>query len=110
MAKNLLWVLVVLMANFGGCFTGGVSNTTFSTRPDVVSIASILTFTSIIGKVSKIALEAAIEDVNSDPSILNGTKLEITIHDSNYSGFMGMMAGKSLSACFVFNVVFVYIR
>ncbi|KAK1410533.1 hypothetical protein QVD17_37070 [Tagetes erecta] len=92
MAKNFVWTLVVLMVNFGGCFTEGVDNTTVSTRPDVISIASILTFNSIIGKVSKIALEAAIEDVNSDPNILNGTKLKITIHDSNYSGFLGMMS------------------
>ncbi|KAI3794341.1 hypothetical protein L1987_36971 [Smallanthus sonchifolius] len=92
MAENLVWVLVVLVVNFSGCLTEGVNNTTLSTRPDVVSIASILTFDSIIGKVAKIALEAAIEDVNSDPTVLNGTKLKIALHDSNYSGFVSMMA------------------
>ncbi|KAI7734668.1 hypothetical protein M8C21_009086 [Ambrosia artemisiifolia] len=67
------------------------NNTTVSTRPDVVNIASILTFDSIIGKVAKIALQAAIEDVNADPTILKGTKLNITLHDANYSGFLSMM-------------------
>lgn len=91
MPNNLVWALLVLVVDFSGCFTEGLNNTTISTRPDVVNIASILTFDSIIGKVAKIALEAAIEDVNSDPTILNGTKLKITLHDSNYSGFLSMM-------------------
>lgn len=84
------------MVNFSGCFADqGINNTTVSSKPDVVNIASILTFDSIIGKVSKIALQAAIEDVNNDPTILNGTKLKITLHDSNYSGFLSMMEGKA---------------
>ncbi|KAJ0550089.1 putative periplasmic binding protein-like I [Helianthus annuus] len=92
MPMNLVWALVVLVVNFSGCFTEGMNNTSVSTRPDVVNVASILTFDSIIGKVAKIALQAAIEDVNSDPTILKGTKLKITFHDSNYSGFLSMMA------------------
>ncbi|GJU65999.1 hypothetical protein Tco_1252258 [Tanacetum coccineum] len=39
--------------------------------------------------------EAAIDDVNADPTILSGTKLKITFHDSNYSAFMSMMEGKT---------------
>ncbi|GKB70579.1 glutamate receptor 3.6-like protein [Tanacetum coccineum] len=62
-----------------------------SRRPDIANIAFILTFNSIIGKVAKIALHAAIDDVNVDPTILSGTKLKITFHDSNYSAFMSMM-------------------
>ncbi|KAI7738381.1 hypothetical protein M8C21_008444, partial [Ambrosia artemisiifolia] len=75
-----------------GCYTQGVNTTALSKRPDVISIASILTFDSIIGKVAKIALEAAIEDVNSHPTVLNGTKLKLTLHDSKYNGFLSMMA------------------
>ncbi|XP_076921691.1 glutamate receptor 3.6-like [Bidens hawaiensis] len=92
MANNLAWALAILVVNFSGCFTEGANNTTSSKRPDVVSIASILTFDSIIGKVAKIALEAAIEDVNSDPTVLSGTKMKIALHDSNYSAFQSMMA------------------
>ncbi|KAI3808345.1 hypothetical protein L1987_24294 [Smallanthus sonchifolius] len=92
MTKNLVWALVVLVVSLNGCFSEGINNNTHvSTRPDAVNIASILTFDSVIGKVAKIALQAAIEDVNSDPTILNGTKLKITLHDSNYSGFLSMM-------------------
>ncbi|KAI7753614.1 hypothetical protein M8C21_000675, partial [Ambrosia artemisiifolia] len=92
MPKKLVWALVVLVVNFNGCSTEGMNKTTNSTRPDVVNIASILTFDSIIGKVAKIALQAAIEDVNADPTILKGTKLNITLHDSKYNGFLSMMA------------------
>ncbi|XP_023767390.1 glutamate receptor 3.6 [Lactuca sativa] len=91
MPKNLVWALLLLMVDFNGCFTEGLNNTNVSTRPDVVNIASILTFNSIIGKVAKIALQAACEDVNSDPTILKGTKLQITLHDSNFSAFMNIM-------------------
>lgn len=70
-------------------------NASFPSRPEVVKIGSILTFDSTIGKIGKIALEAAVEDVNSDPTVLNGTKLELTIHDSNSSGFVGIMEGMS---------------
>ncbi|KAI3519087.1 hypothetical protein L1887_08102 [Cichorium endivia] len=91
MPKNLILALLVLVVDFGGCFTEGFNNTSGSTRPDVVNIASILTSDSIIGKVAKIALQAAIDDVNSDPTILSGTKLKLTLHDANYSGFLSIM-------------------
>ncbi|KAI3515041.1 hypothetical protein L1887_13790 [Cichorium endivia] len=92
--------LLVMLVFFNGCFIMSqttqtqepeLRNTSVSSRPDVVNIGSILTFDSIIGKVGKIALEAAIEDVNSDPTVLNGTKLKLIIHDSNFSGFLSIM-------------------
>ncbi|KAI3519088.1 hypothetical protein L1887_08103 [Cichorium endivia] len=91
MLKNLVWGLLLLVVYFSGRFTEAINNTNVSTRPDVVNIASILTFGSIIGKVAKIALQAAIDDVNSDPTILHGTKLKITLHDANFSAFMNIM-------------------
>ncbi|GFY87741.1 glutamate receptor 3.6 [Actinidia rufa] len=51
----------------------------------------MLSFHSEIGKVGKVALEAAVEDVNSDPAVLRGTKLRLTMKDINYSGFMAMV-------------------
>ncbi|XAR58071.1 hypothetical protein NMG60_11026440 [Bertholletia excelsa] len=86
---NLVWVLLFLMVSNSGYFSdGGVINT--SKRPDVLSIGSIFSFDSAIGKAAKIAMTAAVEDVNSNPSILGGTKLNLTMHDASFSGFLGM--------------------
>ncbi|CAK9156296.1 unnamed protein product [Ilex paraguariensis] len=86
---NLFWVLV-LMVLYNGYLSNGL-NRNASTRPDVVNIGSIFTFDSTIGKVAKVAVEAAIEDVNSTPAVLGGTKLKLTMLDSNFSGFMGIV-------------------
>nr|XP_043607944.1 glutamate receptor 3.6-like [Erigeron canadensis] len=82
---NTVCVFLVVMLIFHG------ARTQILARPDVVNIGSILTLDSIIGKVAKIALEAAVQHVNDDPTILNGTNLKLTIHDSNYSGFLGVL-------------------
>ena len=68
--------------------------TNISTRPSVVNIGAILAYKSIIGKVAKVAIEAAIEDVNSDPTVLAGTKIQLTMQDSNYNGFLGIVESK----------------
>ena len=71
--------------------------TNISTRPSVVNIGAILAYKSIIGKVA--IIEAAIEDVNSDPTALAGTKIQLTMQDSNYHGFLGIVESK----IFVYN-------
>uniref|UniRef100_A0A2N9HFE0 Glutamate receptor n=1 Tax=Fagus sylvatica TaxID=28930 RepID=A0A2N9HFE0_FAGSY len=63
----------------------------FSSRPASVNIGAIFTFNSTIGRVAKIAIEEAVKDVNSNSSILRGTKLDLTMQDSNCSGFFGMV-------------------
>ncbi|KAG5534473.1 hypothetical protein RHGRI_022564 [Rhododendron griersonianum] len=83
------WVLVFVFFN-NGYFLDGLS-TQNSKRPDVVKIGSIINFDSVIGKVAKVAMEAAIDDVNSDPVVLGGTKLKLTMLDANYSGFLGII-------------------
>lgn len=91
---NLIWVLVLILLVFSnGHFSNGVS-TNSSNRPAEVNIGSLFTFNSATGKVAKVAIEAAIEDVNSNPAILGGTKLNITMHDANFSGFLAMAEGK----------------
>nr|XP_017229824.1 PREDICTED: glutamate receptor 3.6 isoform X2 [Daucus carota subsp. sativus] len=83
---HTVWVLVLcLFCN--GCHSLGAD---VRKRPETVNIGSIFTFNSIIGKVAKVAVQAAIEDVNSSPNILRGTKLKLTMHDSNSSGFLGI--------------------
>ncbi|KAK9069394.1 hypothetical protein SSX86_011297 [Deinandra increscens subsp. villosa] len=98
---NIVWGLLVIMVFINGCFNKEQwwtyaesqmrGNDSIPSRPGVVNIGSILTLNSIIGKVAKIGLEAAVENVNNDPTILNGTKLKLTIHDSNFSGFLSIM-------------------
>lgn len=62
-----------------------------SSSPEVINIGAIFTFSTINGRVSRIAMEAAARDVNSDPSILGGRKLMLTMQDSNFSGFLGII-------------------
>ncbi|KAL6011969.1 hypothetical protein ACLOJK_002436 [Asimina triloba] len=60
-------------------------------RPAVVNIGAIFSFNSTIGRVAKIAIEAAVDDINSNPIILGGPKLAVKTQDSNCSGFIGMV-------------------
>ncbi|KAG2655511.1 hypothetical protein PVAP13_1KG018500 [Panicum virgatum] len=61
-------------------------------RPSVVSIGSILRFNSTTGGVSAVAIRAALEDINSDPTVLNGTTLQVDMRDTNCDdGFLGMV-------------------
>lgn len=85
---NLFWVLVFLLLSNARILNG--LNANISDRPSVVNIGAILAFDSAVGEVAKVAIEAAIEDVNSNPEILGGTKLNVTMHNSNYSGFLGI--------------------
>ncbi|XP_065854717.1 glutamate receptor 3.2 isoform X2 [Euphorbia lathyris] len=66
-------------------------NLSATASPDVINLGAIITYSTINGRVTKIALKAAEDDINSDPNILGGRKLSITIHDSNFSGFLGIM-------------------
>lgn len=56
-----------------------------------VNIGAIFTLKTINGKVASIAMNAAVDDVNSDPTILPGRKLVLSFHDSNFSGFLSIV-------------------
>ncbi|CAA0824793.1 Glutamate receptor 3.2 [Striga hermonthica] len=86
---NLSIPLVLLLSLL---LTEGLSSERIS-RPDVIKIGAIFTFGTINGKVAKIAMNAAVNDINSNPDILGGTKLLLSMHDSNYSGFLGIIGG-----------------
>ncbi|GMP62449.1 hypothetical protein CsSME_00024558 [Camellia sinensis var. sinensis] len=51
-------------------------------RPEILRIGTLLSYNSVIGRVSKVAIETAIADVNADPSILNGTQLKLIMEDT----------------------------
>ncbi|XP_029129834.1 glutamate receptor 3.6 isoform X2 [Cajanus cajan] len=91
---NKVWFLVLVIL-YGGFSSKGSSNV--STRPSSVNIGAILSFNSTIGRVAKVAIQAAVDDINSDAMILNGTKLNISILDTKLStGFLGIMASLRL--------------
>lgn len=88
---NITWLLLLIVL-FNGCASHGATTNT-SRRPEIVNVGAMLAYNSIVGKVAKLALEAAVADVNSDPSILNGTKMVVTMQNSNFSGFLGIIEG-----------------
>ncbi|XP_026409605.1 glutamate receptor 3.7-like [Papaver somniferum] len=61
-----------------------------------VNVGALFTFDSVIGRVAKVAIEAAVADVNADPSILKRTKLNFIMQDTNCSVFLGSMAAFQL--------------
>jgi len=71
-----------------------------------VHVGAIFSLDTINGRVSKFAMEAAVADINSDPSILGGRTLSLQIHDSNYSGFLSIMGGKFPCKFFPARVIF----
>lgn len=93
MSKAWLLVLVTLY----NCFpTKGINN--IPARPSTVNIGAILSFNSTIGRVAKVAIEAAVDDINSNSSVLNGTMLKISMQDTKLSsGFLGIIDCTSLS-------------
>ncbi|KAF6154329.1 hypothetical protein GIB67_026785 [Kingdonia uniflora] len=84
---NWVWVWIVLLwILYSGVVSIGVSR-----RPATVNIGAIFSLGTINGKVSKIAMDAAVHDVNADLSVLGGSKLVLSLHDSNLSGFSSIM-------------------
>lgn len=95
------WLIVVLYLWFP---LEAVSRTENGSKiTDSVNIAALFTFDSVIGRSAKPAISAAVEDVNSDPSILPNTRLNLVFGDTNCSGFVGIvealqMMGKDMVA------------
>lgn len=72
-------------------FPNGISKS-LAARPPVVNIGSILQLNSTTGGVSAVAIHAALEDINSDPKVLNGTTLNVKMKDAScLDGFLGMV-------------------
>ncbi|XP_002524179.2 glutamate receptor 3.4 isoform X2 [Ricinus communis] len=78
------------------CKVGNASVTVSSSRPSVVNIGALFTINSVIGRAAKPAIAAAVGDVNSDSSILPGTKLNLIVQDTNCSGFIGTIEALKL--------------
>lgn len=85
-----IWIVVFLFAHT-------YPQAKASSNISVVNVGAIFPFNSTIGKVAKVAMLAALDDLNSNPDVLGGTKLNITMKDSGYSGFLGIVEGISHS-------------
>ncbi|XP_028776703.1 glutamate receptor 3.6-like [Neltuma alba] len=84
-----LWLLVLVIF-YCGIYSNGLSGV--PARPSSVNVGAILSFNSTVGKVAKVAIDAAKDDINSNPSVLNGTKLNISFQDTKFStGFLGII-------------------
>ncbi|GFS30288.1 glutamate receptor 3.5 [Actinidia rufa] len=80
------WVPVEVMGQTGNA----------SARPSSVNVGALFTFDSVIGQAAKPAIAAAVDDVNSDSTVLPGTKLNLIFHDTNCSGFVGTIKALEL--------------
>jgi ionotropic glutamate receptor len=84
----MLFVLSLLL------FPNGICKG-LAARPPVVNIGSILQLNSTTGGVSAVAIHAALEDINSDPTVLYGTTLNVEMKDAScLDGFLGMVQGR----------------
>ena len=78
----------------------GTSVSSSSPRPSVANIGSLFTFDSVIGRAAGPAIAAAVDDVNSDPTVLPGTRLNLISHNTNCSGFLATVEGISFTKSF----------
>ena len=88
---NTLWPMLLLV--FFNGVSSDVTRHDVSRRPEVVNIGALICFDSNIGKVAKVAINAAVDDVNSNPTILNGTTLKVAMQDTKTSDFLGIVEG-----------------
>ncbi|KAI3465635.1 hypothetical protein Pfo_022298 [Paulownia fortunei] len=86
---SCMWVAMGVIAKNG-------NSSALSDRPSVVNVGALFTFNSAIGRSARPAILAAIEDVNSDTSILKDTKINLIVHNTNCSGFLGTVEAMQL--------------
>ncbi|XP_076923861.1 glutamate receptor 3.4-like [Bidens hawaiensis] len=97
-------MLVMAMAN-DGITVNNTSSSYSLTRPKVVNIGGLLTFDSVIGRSAKAAIMAAVDDVNANPLVLGGTHLNLILHDTNSSGFLGTIEALELMTNNVVSII-----
>ena len=97
MILRVLWLFLslVFVLEKWLVFAVGVGTNSL-TRPRVVNIGALFSLNSTIGKVAKVAIQAAIDDVNSSSNVLHGTQLNISMLDNCQNGFLGVAQSKTL--------------
>ncbi|XP_062102791.1 glutamate receptor 3.6-like [Humulus lupulus] len=96
-----VWVVVLLILmvlsniNIGiiiiASSTMSSNESSTSKAPAVVNVGALLCFNSNVGRVAKVAINAAVDAVNSDPTILNGTTLKVSMQDTKTSSFLSIL-------------------
>ncbi|XP_024025797.1 glutamate receptor 3.6, partial [Morus notabilis] len=86
---NIVWLLLLIVF-CNGILSDAISHNV-STRPEVVRVGALICFDSMIGKIAKLAITAAVEDVNSNSTILKGTVLKVAMQDTKTSDFLGIV-------------------
>ncbi|KAL9297579.1 hypothetical protein ACSQ67_023475 [Phaseolus vulgaris] len=71
-------------------------NSIVSSRPKVVKFGALFPVDSVIGRSALPAILAAVKDVNSSTSILPGIDLQVILHSTNCSAFLGTMEALQL--------------
>ncbi|PNY05657.1 glutamate receptor-like protein [Trifolium pratense] len=95
----MIRVWIVLLMVVSNLFSSSVVGLDNSTVPPVVNIGVLYSFNTSVGRIVKIAVEAAVADINSDPSILGNTKLNLSLQeDSKYRGFLSIAEALQLMA------------
>lgn len=87
----MFWVLVLLSFIV---LSGDVIISEGASRPRNVYVGAIFSLKTLHGQVASIAMKAAEDDVNSDPSFLGGSKLRIMMYDAKRNGFLTIMGGE----------------
>lgn len=54
-----------------------------------MNIGAVFAFDSVIGRVAKEAMQMAVSDVNADPTVLKGTKLNLLMKNAMCNAFLG---------------------
>ncbi|KAL3615270.1 hypothetical protein CASFOL_040931 [Castilleja foliolosa] len=87
---SCLWVAIKITAQTG-------NSSVISERPSFVNVGALFTFDSVIGRSIGPAILAAVEDINSNDTILKNTKINLISRDTNCSGFLGTVQAMQLT-------------
>ena len=94
--NTIIWIVLLVVFSNGLFSSYAIIINNVSTRPEVLNVGALICFDSMIGRVAKIAIDAAVEDINSDPLILRETKLKVTMLDTKTNEFLGIVEGTYL--------------
>lgn len=89
--KAMFWVLALLSSFIVLSGDVIVLSEGASSRPHHINVGAIFSLSTLYGQVADIAMKAAEDDVNSDPTFLNGSKLRILMYDAKRNGFLSIM-------------------